>query len=214
MKKIHIILIVVFAIILIAGALTYFFFFKPKPVSQQDLSAWQTYRNSTYGISVKYPADYIFYNGQGQSFVMDEFFVGIGKPLFTIELPENSYPGTNYYGAFFMLSVGQEEGSAANCNKSQRSGTTDIVDLTGTQNINGINFFLGEADGATTEASVQTKIYHTVSNNICYEATLTIVSGNLDNNLQSTAKKFNEEDAWNKLKDVLGTISFNNIYNN
>lgn len=213
MKRKYVILLIVLAIIIIAGILAYIFFFKKEaPVVSQE-NETQTYRNGTYGFSLNYPQNYSFFNGEGPLYTIGEFFVGVGKPLITIELPQNSYPNTNYYDSFLTVSVATKDVpdlSVENCTKAQREGDTQIVDLTSTQTINGLSFYTGEADGAAAGTLVKTKIFHTVNNNTCFEATLSIVEGNIANFPQGTVTQFDEQDVWNKLQIVLNTITFNN----
>lgn len=215
MKRKYVILLIILAIIIIVGILTYMFLCKPKTPTPNQNNGMQTYRSSQYGFSIGYPQDYNFYNGEDPHYTVGEFFVGVGKPIVTIELPKNSYPDTNYYDSFLVLSVAIKDVpdlSVENCNKAQRQGDTEIVELSDTKTINGQVFYRGEADGAAAGTLVKTRIYHSAYNNSCYEATLNIVEGNIDNFPQGTVHQFDEQDVWNKLEAVLGTISFNSTY--
>jgi len=212
MKKKYIILVVILVILVAGGVSAYLYLNKAKTSTPAQNNGLQIYRNNTHGFSIGYAKNYSFYNGEDPYFTVGEFFVGVGAPIATIELPTNSYPNTNYYDSFLMLSAATKDVpdlSVENCTKAQRQEDTQIVGLSDTKTINGRVFYRGEADGAAAGTLVKTRIYHTVFNNTCFEASLSIVEGNIDNYPQGTVHQFDEQDVWDKLETVLSTIVFN-----
>jgi len=78
-------------------------------------SALLTYRNSRYGISLKYPANYVLRQGEeelGAAWVLagsgDHYEQPHRVMLVTVELPNDVYPGTDFGGAFVNISVSPE----------------------------------------------------------------------------------------------------------
>jgi hypothetical protein len=167
---------------------------------------WKNYKNTQYGFEIFYPPQYSFNEGASQRFNVGEFFVGSGQNIATISLPENSYPGTNYFDAFLTISVSPAGISEASCRQAQREGDSQITNLTNPETINNVTFYRGQTSGAAAGTLAQSRIYHAFVVDKCHEVTLNLFEGNIGNYPADSVSQVDENDVFSKLEAVLKTI--------
>ncbi len=203
-------------LILIVAAAGLYFLFLRQPANQQPQSNetndksgiptdWKNYKNQQFGFEIFYAPQYPLNEGANQRFNVGEFFVGQGENIITISLPENSYPGTNYFDGFLTVSA-QLQSSESLCRQAQEEGNTQIMNLNPSKTISGLEFFGGQSSGAAAGTFAKNKIYHTFKNSACYEITLNLFQGNIGNYPAGAVSQIDEADVFSKLEAVMATF--------
>lgn len=211
MKKIILIIII---LIVAAGGL--YFLFLRQPANEQPPNSqtndksgipadWKNYKNQQFGFEIFYAPQYPLSEGASQKFNVGEFFVGQGENIATISLPENSYPGTNYYDGFLTVSA-QLQSSEFLCKQAQRERDTQMMNLNPYKIINGLEFSSGQSSGAAAGTLAKNKIYRAFINSACYEITLNLFEGNIGNYPAGAVSQVDEADIFSKLETVMSTF--------
>jgi len=178
------------------------------PISSRRQQAnWKTYQNQSYDFEIKYPKIYILDLGASPTYYVGEYFLGGGKNIVTIELwPAVTYAGTNFLDAFVTISVGNKGMSETSCKKAQRLGVGQNITLSETRMINDLTFYGGELEGAVAGTWAKGRVYHAYVDNTCYEVSLNLFQGKLDNKQLDTVKQVDESKVFSKLEAVLTTF--------
>jgi len=169
-------------------------------------SGLKTYTNDQYKFEISYPPPYPLNQGGSPRYNVGEFFVGQGQNIVTISLPENSYPGTNFYDAFLTISVSQAGVTEASCRQAQSEGDTQIISLSNRDTINNVTFYQGSSGGAAAGTLSKNRIYHAFVVDKCYEATLNLFEGNIGNYPAGSVRQFDENDVYSKLETIFRTL--------
>ncbi len=179
----------------------------PPMSGKRQTANWKTYANSTYGFEIKYPKIYILDQGVSPTYYVGEYFTSGGKNIVTIEFwPSAIYAGTNYLDAFITISVGNTGMPEEACQKAQRLGSGQSINLTEARVINNITFNGGELEGAAAGTYAKSRVYHAMINKRCYEVSLNLFQGKIDKNQSSTVKQVNEQEVFSKLEAVFNTF--------
>lgn len=136
-----------------------------------------TYRNTQYGVSLEYPANYVLTEGEmqlGADWVLagggDHYEQPHRVMLVTVEFPGDAYPGTDFGGAFVNISISPER-TRADCeallNSSDSKPRTTVI--------NGTRFSWSTAAQASMGKGEGESDYVTFRRGICYEITVASV---------------------------------------
>jgi hypothetical protein len=180
------------------------------------------YVNRQYGVGFSFPRQYTLKSGEeaqlsGKNlgpFQMDFVHPG-GVTLAAVEVPENSYPGTDFKSAFVNLSVNPGMTSEA-CTQFASLETNPPADPSSTQpqtiatvanvKIGGNDFSKAENSAAATTKLQQTdaRYYHAFSNGACYEFALGIRTEG-DGNVEGVTP-VDRQQVFSKLEKILATV--------
>ncbi len=212
MKKI---IIVLLAAVIIALAAFYFW---PKTsvapttdgVKIDSTADWQTYTDSDFAFSLQYPQAYAINQGGNNSHNAGEFFQGRGVQVVTISIPKDDYQGTNFFDGFLTIATQQTQATADRCQTMQNDGSTEVIAMPDTKVVNGLTFNRGETSGAAAGTMAKDIVYHGYTNGICYEASLNLFQGNIDNYTEGAVEQVDEAEVFAKLQAVLETLTVTN----
>jgi len=169
---------------------------------------WLVYRNNQYVFTIQYPSNWSINNGPSQRHDVGTFFVGAGESIVTFSLPADAYPKTNYFDGFVTVAVTNLGQTQASCQLAQQAGNTSQISLLGPQVINGLNFYYGQVNDAAAGTFAKTLIYHTFTNAKCYEITLNLFKGNIDNYPVGTVTPIDDSVVLKRLQQVMETFNF------
>jgi len=206
-----------------------------KAKSMRRRPATLSYVNREYGVSFSFPRQYMLKSGdQAQlswgdlgPFLMDFVHPG-GVTLAAVELPGNSYPGTDFKSAFVNISVNPgmtseactqfafpepKAGVQPSSNDTTGNDTTgkDTTgkDATGKHTttrvkIGAIEFSEVENSTAATMKQTDAKYYHAFNNGACYEFALGIGTES-DGSVEGIAP-VDRQVVFGKLEKILATV--------
>jgi hypothetical protein len=205
-----------------------------KAKTRKRRPATVSYVNPEYGISFRFPRAYGLKSGDAAQlswgdlgpFQMDFVHPG-GVTLAGVQLPADSYPGTDFNSGFLNLSVNPRMTAEActqfafpegKTSSSDSAEATDSKDATGRESkvadkttetatkvkIGAVEFT--EVESSTTEAMKQTdaKYYHAFNNGACYEFALGIGTKS-DGNVEGITP-VDRQAVFGKLEKILATV--------
>lgn len=178
-------------------------------------AATLSYVNREYGVSFSFPRQYSLRSGDEAQlswgdlgpFQMDFVHTG-GVTLAGVELPANSYPGTDFKSAFVNVSVNPGMTLEA-CAQFAFPEPNAGVDPASTEKIAKVKFGaieFSEVENSTAAMMKQTdaKYYHAFSNGACYEFALEL--GTEGNGNVEGITPVDREQVFGKLEKILATV--------
>ena len=129
-----------------------------------------------------------------------------GVAVATVELPDGSYPGTDFASAFFNVNV----------NRSVSEQECAHFALADSHNVNGQSMDaekvkIGATDMETTSnfsasalTQTETQYYHSYENGACYEYVLSL--GTAGYGVKDGAEPVNRDEVFAKLEKILATV--------
>jgi hypothetical protein len=190
----------------------------PKPMqakSRKRRAATLSYVNREYGISFSFPRQYRLMSGDEAQlswgdlgpFQMDFVHPG-GVTLAAVELPDNSYPGTDFKSAFVNVSVNSRMTSEACTQFAFPEPSVGAVpsskDAAAKVKIGALEFSEVENSTAATMKQRDAKYYHAFSNGACYEFALGIGTEG-DGNVEGITT-VDRQAVFAKLEKILATV--------
>ncbi len=174
-----------------------------EPVSNSQQSSnsqpqLQGYANSTYGVSLQYPADFTF---------TDATYANLDQKIVQLSLGQSSYPGTNFGDAGVAIST-QSASSLKQC--LQINLPENAKGFKETRDINGTTFSAGQSTGAGAGNIYNSRVYRAYRNNSCYELVETIHTSNIGNYEPGTVKEVGADAVWHRLDQITKTFKFAN----
>jgi hypothetical protein len=161
-----------------------------------------TYSDATYGVSFRYPDNYILKTGDepqkdvaGLGPIETDFVQPGGTTLAAVELPRNAYPGSDVSSAYFSVSVNPNL-SEAECAQFSSLDASAPEDDQPVAKVGSLEFNQTEE----TLKDFDSKYYHTFQNGTCYEFGLGL------GNVVSGDKRELTEAEYEKVFDKLGKI--------
>ena len=153
--------------------------------------------------TVQYPRDFDVYQGDIAAGGL------IGTPRVKLAFPRDAFqvPKSNLGEAYVTISVGKDANSVKNCyvNPNPNNAAGGFGQ---TATINGIVF----REATTTDVGAgniyASEVYRTIFNKYCYEAILTIHTGNIQNYPSGAVVEFDQTKALPILRQILGTFKF------
>lgn len=189
---------------------------KKKAVKKRPANV--TYRDDNSGISFLYPRKSTLTagdKGQPQFAVLGDAAMNFVQPggvtVATVELPHDSYPGTDFASAFFNVNLNrsvseQECGHFAFVDSHNVSGApvnADKVKVGATDMAETSNF---SADAMT---QTETQYYHNYENGTCYEYILSV--GTAGYGTQDGVQPVSRDEVFAKLEKILATVKINAV---
>ena len=191
----------------------------PKKTRQHKYSA-STYNNPEYGVSFRYPKGYNLLHAEdadidwaGLPPVEMNFAQPGGVALATIELPQKSYPGSDFSSAFFNVAVNPKI-TAAECDQFAlpQSGTAEgspSQEKTASSKVEAARVKLGAAAytevenaGGEPPRKAESRLYHVFQSGACYEFALGLET----NQSKKTDTPVNRNEVFRKLNWMLSTV--------
>lgn len=172
-----------------------------------------TYSDRENGISFRYPRKYTLKSGDelgkdlaglgpvGMSFVQPG-----GKPLVAVEMPEGSYPDTDFRSAYFDVSANSRL-TPEQCSQfsvaSTSEGDANKIEPTRV-NISGADFDVVEDFTGQVMKQTDAKYYHTYQDGVCYEFAMGLGTSGaaIDENLTPVDR----EAVFHKLERILASV--------
>jgi hypothetical protein len=196
-----------------------------KPVRKhvvQKKAPTATFSDPINGISFRYPKTYVLKTGNeasldvaGMGPLQMNFVQPGGSNVAAVELPKNSYPGTDFGSAFFSVSVNPEL-SESECGQfafpltlnSENESTSASKALLSKTKVGGVEFSTVEDFGTdnmplTDESEPNLKYYHRFENGNCYEFTMGV---SITPQTGDEVKSVNRGQVFHKLEQILATV--------
>lgn len=179
----------------------------PKKVVKKRPST-VTYSDQTYGVSFRYPRGYSLKSGHDidSASVPMDFVQPGGVTTVSVEVPKESYPGTDFASAFFRVNVNKSL-TEAEC--AQFAVPQPL--LPGQDAVQPSQMALGgmemkEIEDLSSEATSQadTKYYHLFQNGACYEFALSLATQ--DTGDDETLTPVNRQKVFQHLGTILATV--------
>ena len=177
-----------------------------------------TYANSKFGVSFQYPVAYQLFTGEDANLswgylgqVDMNFFRPGGVTLAAVELPTDSYPGTDFNLGFFAVRINSaldasECGQFSHPNPDQPEFPPPLP----TKAKVGANEFAKTEDGeAAMMKQAASEYYHIFRNDICYEFELGL--GTAGFGAVDGMKQVDGDDVFRKLKAILATAKISPV---
>jgi hypothetical protein len=183
----------------------------PKPTKKrvQRKAPVATYTEPAYGISFRYPKNYILKTGDQQQLdlagvgpVQTDFVQPGGVSVAAIELPRSSYPGTDFTSAFFSVSVNSDL-SASACEQFAVPKSEHPENEPAKVKIAGVDYAMVENVGDSAKKEPHMKYFHHFENGNCYEFSMGL--GTVDDNLAGL-KPVNRSLVFGRLEQILATV--------
>jgi hypothetical protein len=182
----------------------------PRKKARKARRTTATYVNKTYGVSLTYPTKYSLSVGEKAQLSWPElgpvemdFVKPGGTTLAAVQLPQNSYPETDFTSGFMTVSVNNRL-SADECSQFAFSQANSKEAVTPSKvRIGSVEF--EQVESLTGDArQADAKYYHVFANETCYEFTLglgTTVAG-----VEDRVTPIDREQVFSKLEKILGTV--------
>jgi hypothetical protein len=186
-----------------------------KAKAKKRRAATLSYINPAYGLSFNFPRSYQLKAGKevqvasatSEPLQMNFVHPG-GVTLAALEMPGNSYPGTDFKSASVNVSVnpGMTSEACAQFAFPEPSTTTDTPSPVKIEavKIGAIEF--QEVENSATMRPGDAKYYHVFSNGACYEFALAIGTDR-DRNVEEITP-VDREQVFGKLERILATVKF------
>lgn len=177
-----------------------------------------TYSDKENGISFRYPRKYTLKSGKelqkdlaglgpiGMSFVQPG-----GKPLVAVEMPEGSYPDTDFRSAYFDVSANGKL-TADQCSQFSVANTSavDGNNIEPTRvNIGDAQFDVVEDFTGQVMKQSDAKYYHTYQDGVCYEVALGL--GTSGAGIDDQLTPVDRENVFHKLERILATVKISGM---
>jgi len=172
-----------------------------------------TYTDANSGISFLYPRKFVLTSGNdalpefaGLGAALMNFVQPGGVAVATVELPDGSYPGTDFASAFFNVNV----------NRSVSEQECTHFALADSHNVNGestdsAKVKIGSTEMETTSnfsaspmTQTETQYYHRYENGACYEYVLSLDTAGYG--IKDTAEPVNRDEIFARLEKILATV--------
>ncbi len=149
---------------------------KPKKATKKHRPANATYVNSAYGVSFSYPRKYSLQTGDklsASTSLPTAFLKSGGVQVAAVDMPADSYPGTDFSSALLNVSVHQDV-TSDECMQYGAGGkeAAEVKPVTGKLGSKEYSMFeqiIGEGDRKS-----DLKYFHLFKNNACYEFALDV----------------------------------------
>ncbi|MGH9544267.1 MAG: hypothetical protein ACRD23_03535 [Terriglobales bacterium] len=198
---------------------------KARSKTKTRRAATLSYVNREYGFSFRFPRNYQLKTSDEvratldtmQPFQMNFVHPG-GVTLAAVELPGNSYPGTDFKSGFVTVSVNPgmtseacaqfafpEPSTGADASSQEKSGQEKSGQVKmGQGKIGAMEFHEVEDPGGATTNPADAKYYHVFQNGACYEFALGIGTDS-DSNVEEITP-VDREQVFRKLEKILATV--------
>ena len=171
------------------------------------------YSNPKFEVSFRYPHTYQLLTGQDANLswgymgeVQMNFLRPGGVAIAAVQLPENSYPGTDFTLGFFRVSLNSQlDASACDLFASTSTDQAAFPPPASKKKV-GANEFMETEDGeAAMMKQASSQYYHIFRNGVCYEFELGL--GTAGFGAVDGLKQVDGDDVFRKLEAILATVA-------
>ena len=173
-----------------------------------------TYADKTYGVSFDYPRKYAIETGNAASELVAtsplpmNFVQAGGTALAAVELPETSFPSTDFSSAFFNVSVNksltQDQCGAFSVPQPKPTEQSASKLMVGDMELYGTEAVAG--DGPRQSDS---KYFHIFQNGACYEFALNVTTNASE--IEAGMKHVDRDKVFDRLARILATVKINPV---
>jgi hypothetical protein len=179
-----------------------------------------TYADKTYGVSFDYPRKYAIETGNAAGELIAtsplpmNFVQPGGTALAAVELPETSFPATDYSSAFFNVSVNKSL-TAEQCEQFSvpQSKPSDPSVQTMPQSaklmIGDMELYGAEAVAGDGPRQSDSKYFHIFQNGACYEFALNMTTNAAE--IEAGMKHVDRDKVFDRLAKILSTVKINEV---
>lgn len=191
---------------------------------KDETADWKTYQakpfqdsqpHKPWGFEFKYPKEFVLNPSDHPDFPTGSFLKahrsGVGvwsvNVAVSVALPQSAYSGTNFQGAWLTVAYDPDIANLQNCQELERN---EVVEkMSESQIINGVTWYKEITGGAVLGTAVESRVYHTFHNDMCYEMALHLSTTNIANfDPALGTKEVDESEVWAKLENILSTLKF------
>jgi hypothetical protein len=188
----------------------------PAPVvakAKKQRAATLSYVNREYGLSFNFPRNYQLKTDVATSTTTEPVPMNFAHPggltLAAVEMPGNSYPGTDFKSGFVNVSV--NPGITAEACAKFATPEPTATDVTTAGRIDEVKFGaveFHEVDSASGAMAKQAdaKYYHAFSNGACYEFALGVATDGKGSGSVEEITPVKREAVFAKLEKILATV--------
>ena len=164
--------------------------------TQTQISAvpkdYQTYKNGTYGFQFIYPTSLAFVTPN---------YANLEDKIAQLQIPQNSYPKTNFGDAAFAVSATNASSLDACLALNQPEGSDGFKTKVA---INGTDFYMTKSSGAGAGNLYEANVYRAfVGNQNCIELNATVHTLNIGNFDPGTVTAVDKTAVQRQLNDIL-----------
>jgi hypothetical protein len=182
----------------------------PKKKTIKKRSSMVRYSDPVYGVSFRYPRKYSLKTGEeaikdwdGFGPVPMNFVQPGGVTIAAVELPESSYPGTDFTSAIFNVNVNRSL-TAEECGQFALADKNDPDPVKPAKvKLSRTEFDEMEAVGLHGMKQADAKYYHVYENGACYEFTLGLGT---EGEGPGTVDQVDREKVFRKLETILASV--------
>ena len=188
---------------------------KPAPKRVQRKAPTAAYSDPIHGLYFRYPKNSVLKTGDepnldvsGIGPVQMDFVQPGGITVAAVEMPRNSYPGTDFSSAFFSVSI-HPELTKSECEQfafPQNDHPESDESSPPAVKIGGVDLTMIEDMGSAKEGEktdARVRYYHRFDNGNCYEFGMGLVT---DDSTLAGLKPVNREQVFRKLEQILATV--------
>ncbi len=173
--------------------------FEPKTY---ETSFYSKGNGPLYTYSFSYPRDFDLGTGD----LANGGFL-YGDAQVTARTPRDAFqkPKSNFGDASFTVSVASGTKAVADCYQMPVGGR-GVPGATSTVTVNGTSFLTAQTSDAGAGNVYDSRVYRAVFNGFCFEAALTVHTGNIGMYTPGTVVPFDENKAFGILEEILGSF--------
>jgi hypothetical protein len=172
-----------------------------------ETAKWKTYKNDYYGFRFQYPPDFVVHPAGDSSLIYQtDYFKKQERVVVTVGIPENAFHGTNFVQGYVTVAVNTTIAHWPECQEFLDRG--NVKQLKEKQIVNGITFYTAAISGVAAGTLSQTKIFHTLHDEKCYELSLNLFTTNVANYEPGMVEVVDENKVWGQLESILSTFKF------
>jgi hypothetical protein len=167
-----------------------------------------TYKDPTYGVSFRYPKNYILKTGDephldlaGLGPVQMNFVQPGGTTLAAVEMPRDAYPGADISSAFFSVNVNSNL-TSMECSQFGSTDESDPVEPLSASKVKVGAFEFDETEDTLKQSDA--KYYHVFQDGTCYEFGLGM--GTPQDGGMGAVTEAAYEHVFDKLEKILTTV--------
>lgn len=181
----------------------------PPPVETTTAPDAFIYHYFPYGISLEIPEGWGFAKADAP---YSEFADATkGEDSFVrLQLPKETYPGTNFGNADLGLSVVYTD-NLNDCLNYPSANAPATFDIAKSTVLNGITYYTSTSTGAAAGNIYDSKNYRTYQNQFCFSAAETLHTSNIGNYDPGTVTEVNADAVWARLDAILQTVRFDDV---
>lgn len=179
-----------------------------------------TYSDKTYGVSFDYPRKYGIETGNAASELVAtsplpmNFVQPGGTALAAVELPETSFPSTDFSSAFFNVSVNKaltaEQCEGFSVPQSRPSNpSAESTPQPSKLMLGDMELYGAEAVAGDGPRQSDSKYFHVFQNGACYEFALNVTTNASE--IEAGMKHVDRDRVFDRLAKILATVKINPV---